>query len=167
MNSHRTIDPGIYRHFKGNEYEVLGIARHSETEEAVVVYRALYGDYGLWVRPLPMFCEKVDGNAYPDAKQTYRFERVGDAPACKGDFFAETAFEAPRECASYDVDELAEAARQIESITHKIEATLATLESKDDPKRYRPQITLAKRRLRAFEIASRLIEDEAKRNAVE
>lgn len=50
----------IYRHYKGADYEVLGVAQHSESEEALVVYRALYGDYGLWVRPLAMFCETVD-----------------------------------------------------------------------------------------------------------
>ncbi|SDM29075.1 Protein of unknown function [Franzmannia pantelleriensis] len=51
---------GIYRHYKGADYEVLGVAQHSESEEALVVYRALYGDYGLWVRPLAMFCETVE-----------------------------------------------------------------------------------------------------------
>lgn len=52
--------PGIYRHYKGPLYEVLGVARHSETEAPLVVYRALYGEYGLWVRPLEMFTERVD-----------------------------------------------------------------------------------------------------------
>nr|WP_163501894.1 DUF1653 domain-containing protein [Halomonas socia] len=51
---------GIYRHYKGADYEVVGVAQHSENEEALVVYRALYGDYGLWVRPLEMFCETVE-----------------------------------------------------------------------------------------------------------
>jgi hypothetical protein len=51
--------PGRYRHYKGNEYEVLGTATHSETGEALVVYRALYGARGLWVRPATMFCESV------------------------------------------------------------------------------------------------------------
>lgn len=54
------IRSGRYRHYKGNEYEVLGVARHSETMEELVVYRALYGEYGLWVRPLAMFTETVE-----------------------------------------------------------------------------------------------------------
>jgi hypothetical protein len=53
------MKPGTYRHYKGNLYEVLGVARHSETEEQLVVYRALYGERGLWVRPLAMFQEAV------------------------------------------------------------------------------------------------------------
>ncbi len=61
------IRPGRYRHYKGNFYEVLGVARHSETKEEVVVYRCLYGDCSLWVRPLAMFAEivTVDGRAVP------------------------------------------------------------------------------------------------------
>ena len=51
---------GLYRHFKGNYYEVLGVARHSETGEELVVYRPLYGERGLWVRPLAMFTETVE-----------------------------------------------------------------------------------------------------------
>ena len=54
------IKPGIYRHFKGNRYQVLGIARHSETMEEMVVYRALYGEGGLWVRPASMWNELVE-----------------------------------------------------------------------------------------------------------
>ena len=54
------INPGRYRHYKGNEYTVLGVARHSETLEELVVYRQEYGDRGLWVRPLAMFIETVD-----------------------------------------------------------------------------------------------------------
>ena len=56
-----TVKPGIYRHYKGNLYEVIGTARHSETEETLVFYRALYGDYGLWVRPAALFAESVGG----------------------------------------------------------------------------------------------------------
>lgn len=52
--------PGLYRHYKGNDYEVIGVARHSETREALVIYRALYGERGLWVRPLAMFLESVE-----------------------------------------------------------------------------------------------------------
>jgi hypothetical protein len=68
-----TIQPGRYRHYKGNEYLVLGVARHSETEEEVVVYRQDYGDHGLWVRPKQMFLETVEisGLAVP------RFQYVG------------------------------------------------------------------------------------------
>jgi len=55
----KTLKAGRYRHYKGNLYEVLGVARHSETEEYLVVYRCLYGDFSLWVRPLDMFLGKV------------------------------------------------------------------------------------------------------------
>lgn len=54
-----SIAPGIYRHYKGQLYEVLGVASHSETEEKLVMYRALYGEYGLWARPEAMFSETV------------------------------------------------------------------------------------------------------------
>ncbi len=54
------IQANVYRHYKGNTYQVIGIAKHSETEEDLVVYRALYGAFGLWVRPLDMFCEKIE-----------------------------------------------------------------------------------------------------------
>ncbi len=58
------IKPGRYRHFKGNEYEVIGVARHSETLEDMVVYRALYGGGGLWVRPAAMWSETVEKDGY-------------------------------------------------------------------------------------------------------
>lgn len=69
------IKLGRYRHFKGQHYEVLGVARDSETLREVVVYRALYGEHGLWVRPLDMFISRIerDGLAMP------RFEYVGEA----------------------------------------------------------------------------------------
>ncbi|MCA9175660.1 MAG: DUF1653 domain-containing protein [Planctomycetales bacterium] len=69
------IQPGRYRHYKGNEYLVLGVARHSETEEELVVYRQDYGDHGLWVRPLAMFLEQVESNG----RQLPRFQHIGDA----------------------------------------------------------------------------------------
>lgn len=61
------LQPGRYRHYKGNLYEVLATARHSETEEPMVIYRCLYGDHSLWVRPLGMFMEQVvvDGQTVP------------------------------------------------------------------------------------------------------
>ena len=70
-----TIPPGRYRHFKGNEYEVIGIARHSETEEPMVVYRALYGEGGLWTRPASMWNETVErgGKTY---RRFYRLDRI-------------------------------------------------------------------------------------------
>lgn len=58
------LKPGIYRHFKGNLYELVGIARHSETLEPMVVYRALYGEGGLWVRPQAMWTEQVERDGY-------------------------------------------------------------------------------------------------------
>ena len=67
------IKPGRYRHFKGNEYEVIGLARHSETQEEMVVYRALYGDFGLWVRPTRMWNETVER----DGKTFRRFTYIG------------------------------------------------------------------------------------------
>lgn len=68
------IKPGRYRHFKGKEYEVLGVARHSETDEELVVYRALYGDFGLWVRPVSMWNEAVER----DGKTFRRFTYIGE-----------------------------------------------------------------------------------------
>ncbi|MBF8781109.1 DUF1653 domain-containing protein [Pseudomonas fulva] len=61
------LQPGVYRHYKGPEYRVFATARHSETEEWMVFYQALYGDFGLWVRPLAMFQEsvEVDGERVP------------------------------------------------------------------------------------------------------
>ena len=65
------IKPGIYRHFKGNRYEVIGVANHSETMEPMVVYRALYGEQGLWVRPAAMWNEQVEREDYSGPRFTF------------------------------------------------------------------------------------------------
>ena len=70
----KDIRPGRYRHYKGKEYEVLFLARHSETEEEMVVYRALYGDGGIWVRPAKMWNETVE----KDGQRVRRFTYVGE-----------------------------------------------------------------------------------------
>jgi hypothetical protein len=70
-------EPGLYRHYKGPEYRVFSTARHSETEEEMVFYQALYGDYGMWVRPLSMFLESVE----VDGEQVPRFALVEAEPS--------------------------------------------------------------------------------------
>ena len=178
----RTIEPGVYRHFKGGEYEVVGLARHSETEEELVVYRALYGDGGLWVRPSEMFLSAVDRRKYPDSKQVYRFERIYDGDdsaschdSCENSSSGRSIFAKPDSMSirhevggragldnagDFCRDELAEAKRQIGSLLNKLESSLKTLMPKDDPSRYKSQVAWTKRRIEALRIARRLIERE-------
>jgi hypothetical protein len=66
------VELGIYRHYKGKDYEVIGVARHSEDESELVVYRTLYGDFSLWVRPIEMFNETIE----IDGQLVKRFQRL-------------------------------------------------------------------------------------------
>ena len=70
-----SIKKGIYRHFKGNKYQVIDIVRHSENQQYMVLYRALYGDHGLWVRPLQMFIEEIE----VEGQKRPRFELIESA----------------------------------------------------------------------------------------
>ena len=79
------LKPGIYRHFKGNRYELIGTARHSETMEEMVVYRALYGEGGLWVRPAAMWTEQVDRDDYHGPRFFPVEERISPAECSAGD----------------------------------------------------------------------------------
>ena len=80
----QTIQIGrIYRHFKGDYYLVEAVAKDSETSTDMVIYRKLYGDGGLWVRPLSMFLSKVDRDKYPEVSQEYRFQ-LQEVPSTAG-----------------------------------------------------------------------------------
>lgn len=75
------LEPGFYRHYKGNYYQVLAVVTHSETMEQMVLYRALYGEFGLWVRPLTMFVEAVMVNGEQQARFCYLSKQYpADAP---------------------------------------------------------------------------------------
>ena len=126
------IPLGIYRHYKGNQYEVVGFARHSETLEDMVVYKALYGERVTWVRPLAMWENLIEISG----RIVKRFEYVGE----KDDVSKQ--------------HELREALRAINSTISKCEKAQLKLTKGT------PQHTLTKRRLEAFYIATALIEKE-------
>lgn len=126
------IPLGVYRHYKGNQYEVVGFAKHSETLEDMVIYKALYGEGGTWVRPLSMWENPIE----VDGKTVKRFEYVGE----NGDTGRQ--------------HDLREALRAINSTISKCEKVQLKLAEGT------PQHTLTKRRLEAFYIATSLIEKE-------
>lgn len=75
------IQTGIYQHYKGNLYQVMGLSRHSETMEELVVYQSLYGDFGLWVRPIAIFTGKVEVNTQEVPRFKFIRETLSQAPA--------------------------------------------------------------------------------------
>lgn len=88
----------MYRHFKGNIYQIRCLAKHSETGETMVVYQAMYDTFQIYVRPLDMFMEEVDRDRYPEAKQKYRFELLQDmelSSAAQTETFEQEEAEAP------------------------------------------------------------------------
>ena len=131
LNAH-PIPLGVYRHYKGNQYEVIGFAKHSETLEDMVIYRALYGERGTWVRPLSMWENLIE----VDGKTVKRFEYIG------------ANMETNKQ------NELREALRAIESTLSKCEKAQEKLREGTS------QHTLTKRRIEAFRIASMLIKEK-------
>lgn len=103
----------IYRHFKGNVYQIITIARHSETNIKMVVYQQLYAPYGVYVRPLDMFMSKIDTKKYPKEKQIYRFEKI--------DIRGEDTVEQPAESSAETLNRLLNRGKKENEITPDIQ----------------------------------------------
>ena len=131
MRADKDYPLGVYRHYKGNQYEVIGFAKHSETLEDMVVYKALYGERGTWVRPLSMWENPIE----IDGKIVKRFEYVGNIKAAGSQ------------------NDLAEARRSLLS-------TLQKCEKIDTEKLGKSQQTLLDRRIAALKLALTLIDKE-------
>ena len=120
----------IYRHFKGNLYQIVTVAEHTETGEPMVIYQAMYGDFKFYARPLEMFCSKVDREKYPEVSQEYRFALQG---AC-GNGKQETVKEAVVESkfvAPTPMEQVTEEAQPIEPEENEMELDPGLLEFLD------------------------------------
>ena len=105
----------IYRHFKGNVYQIITIARHSETKMKMVVYQQLYAPYEVYVRPLDMFMSKIDTNKYPNEKQKYRFEKL--------DIRGEDMVDSPKESSAETLSRILSRGKKENEIAERISET--------------------------------------------
>ena len=117
----------IYKHFKGNTYEILSVAEHSETGEELVIYKALYGEGKVYARPLAMFMEKTDREKYPEATQEYRFAlQKEEACECKQSSEEEELNIDPAVLAFLEADSYERRLEILVSIEHRITDEMIT-----------------------------------------